>query len=210
MLGVLGGTFDPVHHGHLRLALEVRERLGLERVHLVPSSTPPHRDVAAATGQARAELLRAAVADREDLVVDTRELVRGGTSYTVDTLASLRAEYSREPLCFILGMDAFCHLDSWHRWEALPELAHFALARRPGAPVPAGRPRALLQSLRVDNPGALREKLYGNIIVLDVPMLDISSTRIREIFAAGGDPAYLLPDSVIDLARAGGLYRAKP
>jgi nicotinate-nucleotide adenylyltransferase len=200
--------FDPVHHGHLRLALEMRERLGLARVHLVPSASPPHRGAAQAGGADRADLVRAALGGRDDLVVDTRELDRGGTSYTVDTLAALRAEHPGEPLVFILGMDAYGALDTWHRWQELTNLAHLALARRPGARSPEGRPRELLDRLRVDNAPSLREKLSGNIIIVDVPMLDISSTRIRALFASGGDPAFLLPQPVIDLARARGLYLA--
>jgi len=115
-IGVFGGTFDPVHYGHLRVAWECMELAGLERVHMIPAATPPHRRPPEADGATRAALLRAALAGQSRLVLDERELRRGGVSYMVDTLGELRAELPRTPLCLIVGTDAFLGLESWHRW----------------------------------------------------------------------------------------------
>ena len=138
MIGILGGTFDPIHHGHLRLAVEMREGLGLEELRLIPALQPPHREAPIAGAEDRLAMLEAAVARANALHIDTRELVREGPSYTVDTLLSLRAELPAQPLCLIIGMDAFCYLDTWHRWQDVLELAHIGIARRPGTTEPTG------------------------------------------------------------------------
>lgn len=208
VLGVLGGTFDPVHNGHLRLALEMAAALGLDRVHLVPAARPPHREPPVAGDRDRAQMLEAAVADVPALTPDLRELRRAGPSYTVLTLEELRAEHPRRPLCFLLGMDAFCALDTWHRWRELLELAHLGLARRPGAPRPRGEPGRILEQRQVDNPAALGDKLSGNIAVIDIPMLDISASRVRRLLAAGQDARFLVPDPVLALIHQRGLYGA--
>lgn len=206
MLGVLGGTFDPIHHGHLRLALEMRAALGLDEVRLVPAARPPHRPPPVASDHDRAALLEAAVADVPGLTADLRELGRAGPSYTVLTLEELRREDPGRPLCFLLGMDAFCALDTWHRWRELPELAHLGIARRPGAPTPEGRPRALLAERQVDNPAAMGDKLAGNIAVIDIPMLDISASRVRHLLTTGVGARFLVPDPVLHLIHQRGLY----
>lgn len=133
MIGLLGGTFDPVHHGHLRIALEAKEALGLTEVRFIPCRQPPHRGDASATAQQRLDLLRLACGDMPGFAVDTRELERPGPSYMVDTLASLRAERGDEPLCLILGWDAFLGLPGWHRWQNLLDYAHLAVVQRPGS-----------------------------------------------------------------------------
>ncbi len=130
-VGVFGGTFDPVHHGHLRTALEVLEGCGLEQLRLVPALVPPHRPQPRAPAPLRLEMLRRAVAGEPRLVVDDRELRRGGPSYTVDTLAELRAAVGTRPLCLVLGADAFLGLPGWHRWRELFALAHLVVVERP-------------------------------------------------------------------------------
>ena len=136
-IGILGGTFDPVHCGHLRLALEIREQLSLDTVRLLPASSPRLREKPRADGLQRLELLTAAVDGVPGLEVDARELDRDGPTYTVDTLESLRQEFPDTALVFILGMDSFQSLDRWHRWQELPGLAHLAVAHRPVARFPA-------------------------------------------------------------------------
>ncbi len=209
MIGILGGTFDPVHHGHLRLALEMLEGLALDEVRMIPARQPPHRGQPVASAEDRHAMLEAAVKATPGLLVDARESSREGPSYTVDTLESLRGEFPECSLCLILGMDAFRELDSWRRWQSLPELSHIVIARRPGAPVPeSGKPDQLLRERFTDNPTVLRETQAGRALVQDVPLLEITATRIRSLLAAGCNPRYLLPDSVLEVIHKRGLYRA--
>lgn len=209
MFGILGGTFDPVHHAHLRLALEMLEGLSLDEVRLIPAREPPHRAPPVAPAEDRLEMLRAAVAGAGGLSVDTRELQRQGPSYTVDTLTSLREEFPDTPLCLIIGMDAFNAIDTWHRWQVLPSLAHIGIARRPGSKMPgSGDVAELLDSRLTRSPSALRKAPAGCIYVRDLPPLDISASRIRELLGVGRNPRYLLPDSVLDIIHQRGLYLA--
>ena len=209
MIGILGGTFDPIHHGHLRLALEIHEGLGLDEVRLIPARQPPHRGAPFAGAEDRQAMLEAAVVATPGLRVDARELDRDGPSYTVDTLESFRAEFPQRSLCLIVGMDAFCELDAWYRWRSLPELAHIVIARRPGALMPeSGRPAELLRERLTDSATALRRMQAGRTLMQDVPPLDITATRIRSLLGAGRNPRYLLPDAVLDVIHERGLYLA--
>lgn len=210
MIGIYGGTFDPIHYGHLRTALEAKEILGLDQIRLVPCQIPPHRDTPGATPAQRLALLEAALADAEPgFRIDTRELERPGPSYMVDTLASIRAEIGAgKPLCLILGLDAFLQLHRWHRWRDLPGLAHIAVMRRPGAePDFPGELRAWLDQRLVPEPRPLRERACGGVHFIEVSQLEISATRIRAALAQGLSARYLLPDAVLRSIRALGLYR---
>jgi nicotinate-nucleotide adenylyltransferase len=206
-IGVLGGTFDPVHHGHLRLALEMAERLGLAEVRLIPVHQPPHRPMPAAPAAARLRMLELAVAREPRLVVDARELRRGGISYTVDTLSSLREEFRTNPLCLILGMDAFRSLPAWHQWERISRLAHLAVAGRPGADAQLEPP---LDRLAAVHREGWEQHAAGCVLFEPVPLLDISSSRIRDILATGGNPRYLLPDPVLDYIYEHDYYKVTP
>ncbi len=210
MIGVLGGTFDPVHFGHLRAAVELREALGLDEVRLLPCGSPPHRDPPVASGADRRAMLEAAIAGEPGLAVDARELERPGPSYMVDTLASLRAELGhQEPLCLLVGSDAFAGLDRWHEWRRIPELAHLVVARRPGADLPGtGAVAELLAARRVHEVAALRTRPAGRILIQPVTLLDISATRIRALLAAGRSVRYLLPEAALEIVRARRLYGA--
>lgn len=208
MLGVLGGTFDPVHHGHLRLAIEMAESLGLAEVRLVPLHTPPHREPPRAPAALRLAMLTAAVAGTPYLKVDDRELRRAGPSYTVDTLEELRREAPARPLCLILGMDAFRGMQGWHRWQAITGLTHLAVARRPGsAPMPSGAIGTLVEQHGVSAPEDLKRHRSGRVFILDIPALDISASAIRARIEAGLSPRHLLPDAVLEIIEAHGLYR---
>jgi nicotinate-nucleotide adenylyltransferase len=197
-LAIFGGTFDPVHLGHLSVAWEASELLDAE-VRLMPASVPPHRPPPIATAQQRVAMLRAALQRQSRLTLDTRELERSGPSYTIDTLAELRAEQGERPLVLLIGADAFAGLPSWHRWRELFDVTHVGVLSRPG--VEAALPDDLLQltaDRRVDDVSALRDTAAGSLIELTVTPLEISATRIRELLAAGRDPRYLLPSGLFD------------
>ncbi len=209
MIGILGGTFDPVHYGHLRTAWELCESLDMRELRLLPCRQPPHRGEPAATPEQRLAMLERALAGQDRLRIDTRELDRPGPSYMVDTLASLRGELGKTPLALVLGADAFAGLAGWHRWERLIELAHLVVVARPdGPPSLPGPVAALLARCRVADAAALRSAPAGGILEAAVTPLAISATAIRAQVAAGRSPRYLLPDAVLAYIEDGGLYRA--
>jgi len=207
-LALFGGTFDPIHFGHLRAAWEAAERLDAE-VRLLPANVPPHRPQPVLDANQRVELLRLALAGQTRLTLDTRELDRDGPSYTVDTLRELRAEIGdARPLVLLVGADAFAGLPSWNRWLQLFDLAHVGVLDRPG-PV-RERPAELLQQIQTREDtldGAWRDVGAGRILRLDVTDLDISATAIRAELAAGREPRFLLPDAVHEAIRERGWYR---
>lgn len=210
MIGVFGGTFDPVHFGHLRPALDVKQALGLREMRLIPAFQPPHREVPVANPGQRLTMLRAAVGDEPDLLVDNREMRREGVSYMVDTLLSLREELGDEPLCLVLGADAFMQLDGWRQWQRIPELAHLVIAHRPGWEMEVDLLSEELQLLWRQRLAAEASELTaqpaGRLWLQPVTQLDISATRIRDLVAAGESPRFLLPDAVWNLIRMHGLY----
>ncbi|MDX1456926.1 MAG: nicotinate-nucleotide adenylyltransferase [Marinobacter sp.] len=209
---IYGGTFDPVHHGHLRLAVELKERLGVAQLSLVPCHIPPHREDPGATSADRLALLKLAIEGEAGLVVDDRELVRGGASYTADTLRQLRATLGeQEPLVMVVGTDAFAGFDRWRDWQAIPELAHIVVITRPGTELPAtGAVAQLLQTRGCQAISDLHLAPYGRILPLTLPLLDISATAIRARIRDGRSPRYLLPDRVWQEIRARGLYGVEP
>jgi nicotinate-nucleotide adenylyltransferase len=206
-LGLFGGTFDPIHYGHLRTAFELLQALRLSEVRFLPTGNPPHRDQTSADAAQRLEMVRAAVSDQPGFTVDDRETRRNGPSYSVDTLTELREEFPDRPICLLLGMDAFLGLPHWHRWNEIFELAHVVVAHRPGWKAPTQGP---LGEVMVDRgTGAIRElhqSRAGRVLVYEVTQLEISSTELRQLIAGGGDPRYLVPDAVRDVARRIGCY----
>ena len=196
-VGVFGGTFDPIHYGHLRTAFELLEGLDLEEMRFVPAARPPHRDAPGAAAELRLAMVRAATEGQPGFVVDDRELRRAGPSYTVLTLAELRAELGARPICLLVGMDAFAGLPGWHRWQELLGLAHLVVAHRPGWNAPeSGQVGELLHERRADRAAELHSSSMGRILVRPVTQLEISSTRLRDIVASGRDPRYLVPEPV--------------
>lgn len=206
-IGIFGGTFDPVHFGHLRTALEVLERCGLSALRLMPCGVPPHRLPAVADPDLRLRMLRAALASEPRLTVDERELRRPGPSWMVDSLESLRAEVGERPICLLLGADAFLGLPTWRRWRGICELAHLVVLRRPGHELPAQGEigQLLAERLRTDV-AALHGAPGGFIRVESVTQLDISASAIRALVAEGGDPRFLVPDPVRELILSTGCY----
>jgi nicotinate-nucleotide adenylyltransferase len=207
-IGLLGGTFDPVHYGHLRLAIEALEGLPIDSLWFVPLHQPNHRRQPSAPGNLRKHMLEAALSGAESLGVDDRELRRGGVSYTVETLSSLRAEHPAKPLVWIMGMDSFASLPAWHRWRELIELAHLVVASRPGAGTAvSGELAALLERRGLGDTAPLGQTPAGKLFILEMPMLDISSSNIRSRISAGRSARYLTPDPVLELIEEHGLYR---
>jgi nicotinate-nucleotide adenylyltransferase len=205
-IGILGGTFDPVHFGHLRPALDVAEQLNLDHVRLIPCSVPPHRTQPQATAQQRLTMLQLAIKNNPRFIVDDRELQREGPSYTVDTLKSLRGEFPDTALYLILGTDAFLGLPSWHQWSQIIELAHIVVMQRPDEKldIPEEFKQWYQQHLAKENK---QTELAGSIWPVNVMQLAISATFIRQQITAGSSPQFLLPDSVISLIEMLGLYQ---
>jgi nicotinate-nucleotide adenylyltransferase len=207
MIGIFGGTFDPVHFGHLRAACEVLEQLELTEVRLVPCGDPAHREPARAGARDRLAMVQLAAAGAPGLVVDDRELHRPGPSYMVDTLDSLRSEVPGAALCLILGMDAFLGLASWSRWQRILELAHIAVLQRPGVEMPdRGVIAELLQAREIVAREGFMAASSGRIMFVPITQLHISATQIRDILAAGRRADYLTPASVLDYIRSRHLY----
>lgn len=212
MHAIYGGTFDPVHHGHLRLGLELADFLGVAQVHLVPSFTPPHREATAATAAQRLQFLQLSIAGEPMLAIDQRELHRGGESFTADTLRQLRAEIGEHcPLVMAVGTDAFAGFERWRDWQKILALAHIVVVSRPGSALdPHGIPATLLAQYRVDNVVELHTRPCGAIVMFAPPLLDISATAIRQRLAAGQSVRYLLPEPVRLEIHKQGLYGACP
>jgi len=199
-IGIFGGTFDPIHYGHLRSAFEMLQALRLGEVRFIPAGDPPHRGTTFAKAQLRFEMVRAATDGQPGFVVDDRELRRDGPSYTIDTLISLREEHRDTPIGLIVGMDAFLGLTSWHRWDELLDLAHIVVAHRPGWRAPdMGALGEIIDRHGTHRIRDLHEKAHGYIHIHAVTQLEISSTEIRDLVAAGRDPRFLMPDVVRDI-----------
>lgn len=212
-IGILGGTFDPVHYGHLRLAQEAADKLRLSEVRFIPSGTPPHRALPGATAEDRLAMVRLAVAENSLFTVDERELRRSGPGYTVDTLKELREQAGvDQPLVLLTGADAFLDLATWSRWHQLFDLAHIAVAYRPGFPVDSWQTRmpqplaAEYQARLMRQPLGVHTAPAGGIVVVPIAALDISATLIRDSLRRGATTRYLLPDAVIQYIQEHGLY----
>lgn len=196
-VGLFGGTFDPVHYGHLRMALEFKQCLGLGEMRLLPCHLPPHREMPGRSSEDRAAMVRLAVADCPQLQVDERELNRNEPSYTVETLAEIRRELGAEvSLCWCVGMDSLVNLNRWHRWQELLDVAHLVVAARPGWNLPEEGEVAEWYRRHQVSTQELHSRPGGGVVVVEQSLLDISATNIRELIAAGQSSEFLLPDAV--------------
>jgi nicotinate-nucleotide adenylyltransferase len=216
-LALLGGTFDPIHLGHLRLAEELGEVLGLTEVRLLPSGTPPHRPPPVGSASDRLAMVRLAIAGNPRFVLDEHEIHQTAPCYMVDTLTQLRDELGSErPLTLFLGADAFLGLSTWHDWRRLFELAHLAVAHRPGfdpATWQAAMPAALVRELeqrRSQSATDLHSTPAGRIFLTETTPLDIAASRIRSLVRTGHSIRYLVPDAVLDYIERHTLYRKEP
>ena len=212
-IGIFGGTFNPIHYGHLRLAEEMLELAGLQEIRFIPTGTPPHRDTPQVSAQQRSAMVKLAIADQPAFVLDKREISRAGKCYTVDTLRELREELgTQQSLCLLMGGDAFLKLHTWHNWQQLFELAHIVVGYRPGFMIDehiAEAPPALREQyqMRLCDEADLTTQPHGKIAVLSIPKLEISATDIRNRVAAQHTIRYLLPNSVADYIHQHHLYR---
>lgn len=211
MIGVFGGTFDPIHYGHLRPALDILQDLALREIRFVPLSTAVHRAQPEATGAQRLAMVRAAVVGQPGFVADDRELKRTGGSYSYDTLASLRLDVGPDvPICLLTGTDAFGEFMTWYRREEILNLAHLVVMRRPDARDPQeSELRGWMERRLASSPDDLARASGGRILFRDVSQLEISATAIRSLIARGMSPRFLLPDKVLALIEREGLYRTK-
>ncbi len=206
-IGILGGTFDPIHFGHLRTALEIYQQFDLQEIRLIPCQIPVLKKPTDASAEHRLAMLKLAIDQQPGLVVDDRELQRSGPSYTIDTLLSLRAELGDTPLWLILGSDTLATLDQWQRWQELIEHAHLFIEMRPDYVLPKdGTIAKFLWQHKTDDLELLHNAPAGKIYMTHLAQLAIAATTIREQLAKGLNPRYLLPDSVLNYIIQNKLY----
>jgi nicotinate-nucleotide adenylyltransferase len=204
VIGIFGGTFDPIHYGHLRSALEMKEAFDLTEVHFIPSATPPHRNQPAASAEQRLQMVALAIQDQDHFLCDARELNRHGFSYMVDTFASLRQDFPNQPLLLFIGTDAFNQLNSWYQWQRLCDFAHIVVMTRPS--VDSQPLDDFFTEHYTTDKVELTTTLAGKLYFQAVTQLDISATTIRQLIAQQRDPRFLLPDAVIDYITQQQLY----
>lgn len=208
-IGILGGTFDPIHCGHLRIALDALQMLGLQELRLMPCQQSPLRGQPNVTGEQRLAMLEAAIVGESGLVADARELQREGPSFSVDTLQTLREDYPDTPLCLIVGMDAFIDFAQWKDWRNIFSLAHVVVVQRPGSELQFNDV-ALQQEFEqrhCQQVSELAKDMAGKIFLLEATRLEISATQVRALVAAGNSARYLLPDIVWQYIQQHRLYQ---
>jgi nicotinate-nucleotide adenylyltransferase len=207
MIGVLGGTFDPIHLGHVGPALDVLRALALDQIHFVLAAVPPHRHAPHVSTAHRWRMLQLGLQAHPNLLPDDREMRRDGPSYTVETLRELRAQLGAQTLCLIMGNDVFGGCTSWYGWLEILQLAHVTVTTRPGSRLPEhGAIAALLRERGCRSPSALAQNSHGKILPCAVRPMDISATAIRAGLKAGKDVSAMLPEPVWRYIRDNGLY----
>jgi len=209
-IGILGGTFDPIHLGHLRMAIELYEALDLAKVHLTPTFKPMYRKQPIASPAARLAMLKCAIKSEPALVADDREIRRKGITYTIDTLIEMRKEMPDIPLCLLVGIDAFLGFASWHRFQEILNHAHIIIAHRPHYHLPRdGMIADLIHAKQQKDIAYIHENMSGGILLRPITALEISATDIRKQIAMGRNPRYLLPDGVYDYINQHGIYTVR-
>lgn len=211
LVGILGGTYNPIHYGHLRMAQELAEALNLAEVRLIPSANPPHKDDVTVSAEHRAAMVELAIVDNPLFTLDHCELEREGASFTIDTLIELSESLGGDAaLCLIMGSDAFVKLNTWHRWQSLLDYAHIILVQRPSTQPQEKLPselEALLHDHYTDLHDDLMHENTGFITMQPISAQDISSTRVRELLGQEQSVKYLTPDAVVEYIQQHRLYQ---
>lgn len=206
-IGILGGTFDPIHFGHLRLALELYQAFDLDHIRLIPCFQPVHRKSPTGSPDERLAMVKRAVAAEPKLKIDECEIKRKGPSYTIDTLQEIRKKMPQSPICILIGIDAFLGFTSWHRWQDILDHAHLIVAHRPNYHLPhAGIVAKLIRERLVEDAALIHKKMGGSIFLHPITPLEISATDIRKQIAMGKNPRFLLPDNVFEYIKKRGIY----
>lgn len=206
MIGIIGGTFDPIHFGHLRPALEIFEQLGLDELRFIPSANPPHRWQPEASAEHRLAMVELAVKGVSGFVVDDREYQREGASYTVDTLASIRDEIGyNEPLCMLIGMDAFAHFTKWHDWQGILKLAHLVISSRPGTN--HVEIDDWMKERVTESADDLHKHTAGKLLFANVSQLDLSATFLRKQILEGKSSQFATSVEVSEYIELNKLYK---
>jgi len=209
MLGILGGTFNPIHNGHLHLAERLQQTLGFEAVRFMPAAIPALKDIPSVSAEQRAEMVKLAIINHPTFEIDTRELERAGPSYTIDSLISLRKELGdKVSICWLIGSDAFAKLNTWHRWNELLNHCHFVVVKRPDSEELnwSSEVDALIVAHQTNDVNALKKSASGKILIQEIEALDISSTQIRQHIASKEDLGNLIPSNVINYIQKYHLY----
>lgn len=207
-IGILGGTFDPIHLGHIKIAEAAKQKCGLQKIIFIPCNIPAHRYKPCATAAQRLKMTQLAIKDHPNFIADDREIKRTGTSFMLDTLKSLKQDYPDNPLVLILGLDAFAGLDTWHQWEKLIDYAHLVIVNRAGVKIELPVPiKTLLQTTEVFDTKALQTKQNGLIYQLHIKPILISATKIRQQLQAQETPIDTLPENVYNYIRKKEIYQ---
>ena len=209
MIGILGGTFNPIHNGHLHLAGRLQQTLGFETVRFMPAAIPALKDMPKVSAEQRADMVKLAIINHPTFEIDTRELERAGPSYTIDSLISLRKELGdKVSICWLIGSDAFAKLNTWHRWSELLNYCHFLVVNRPHSEQLNwnAEVESLLESHETREVEAIKNSASGKILIQEIEALDISSTQIRQHIASKEDVGNVIPSNVINYIQEYHLY----
>jgi nicotinate-nucleotide adenylyltransferase len=211
MIAILGGTFNPIHLGHLHLAKQLQASLGFDSIRFMPAALPALKDVPSATADQRAELVKISIENQAHFTLDTRELSRSGVSYTIDTLISLREALGNEVIiCWLMGSDAFANLNAWHRWQELLDYAHLVVVKRPrndDLSKLSAEMKKLLSTYEAKHTDEIKQQAHGKILIQEIAALDISSTQIRENIAHGKDVSALVSPAALQYIQSHQLYK---
>jgi len=204
LIGINGGTFDPIHLGHLRPALEVQKALGLEEVRFIPCSQPVHRNQPSVSAKHRCKMIELAIQSQSSFILDKTEIEQNKPSYMINTLKILSKRYNNKSLVLMMGTDAFAKFTTWHQWEEILKLANLAITHRPSEPIPQeGKIGQVFQHHWVPK----LSKKTGQIVDIPITQLDLSATALRNYLKQGDCIDFLMPDSVVQYIKQHQLYQ---